>query len=218
MKKLAENLTQGAIFVLGVIVTAIVTSLITGEPLSGLSRFQGLYRIFISGTVPAWGFAGVLVVMLSLAAYVARGIWKAPRHGRVHFVLEDFCTYWAKRPGSAIYLSVSGIFTYEGPAGGTNILGARLHGTTQSIFGVRELPDPHPVPTTSEKFPLPDGVPKHAIIYAYLQIPKSGFEMKGECEVILTDMFNREFVIGPMSLPEREPERGADAGGSQTSA
>ncbi len=54
MRSLVKNATKGLV---GIIDTAIITALITGQPLAGLTKLRGLYQTFISSAVPAWAFA-----------------------------------------------------------------------------------------------------------------------------------------------------------------
>ena len=95
MKKLFTYIGRAVLFVIGVIVTAIVTALITGQPLSGLSKFQGISRTFISGTVPAWGFALVLMAATLLGSFVLMELWRRRKKIQIHFVPDGYNSGWS---------------------------------------------------------------------------------------------------------------------------
>ena len=129
MKKLFTYIGRAVLFVIGVIVTAIVTALITGQPLSGLSKFQGISRTFISGTVPAWGFALVLMAATLLGSFVLMELWRRRKKIQIHFVPDGYNSGWSKLSETQMHVRIGGIFTYEGPQGNLRILKAYLSGT-----------------------------------------------------------------------------------------
>lgn len=123
LKKAGSTLLLGAF---STVVTSVVTSLITGQPLKGLTKLEGLSQIFLKSTVPAWIFALTLLgTFLWLYAVVSR---LRNRRGRVQFVSDAHNSGWAQAANGELEVRAGGTFTYEG-TGTLPVIKAFLKGT-----------------------------------------------------------------------------------------
>jgi hypothetical protein len=187
-------------FLLGAVVSAIVTNVITGQPLTGLVKLKGLYKTFIQSAVPAWGFALVLLVAVYGLYYFLTHMPK--RRGKVHFVPDAHNSGWARQSGSLMEIRIGGTFTYEGD-GNLTILQAFLRGTQQ----VTDMNATVPIPNGSGKtvtvsqIDLQGRIPTWVLVQVRL---KPGVGTPGQplrSKVVLRDIYNRDFLIGPIELP-----------------
>jgi len=112
MKKLLINAAKGLI---GIIASSIITALITGQPLTGLTKVRGLYQTFIQSSVPAWAFALVFLFALFGIYYALTHLPKSRAKGKVHFISDAYNTTWSKTTDEHMDVRLSGTFTYDGP-------------------------------------------------------------------------------------------------------
>src|SRR5438309_2184926 len=125
MKKLLINAAKGLV---SIIASSIITALISGQPLTGLTKVRGLYQTFIQSSVPAWAFALVFLVALFGIQYFFTHLPKRRPKGKVHFIPDAYNTAWAKTADEQMDVRLSGTFTYDGP-GELVILKVFLQGT-----------------------------------------------------------------------------------------
>lgn len=101
-----------------IVLSQIATALVTLQPLTGLVKLDGLSKIFIYATVPAWAF--------SIASFVAAlgCIYLAPRlfrrrflrreTNKLRFVPDAHNSGWSVRPNSQMQVRLAGTFIYQG--------------------------------------------------------------------------------------------------------
>lgn len=133
LKKAGSTLLLGAL-------STVVTSLITGQPLKGLTKLKGLSQVFLKSTVPAWLFALTLLgTLLWLITLVSR---LRNRRGKVHFVSDAHNSGWARTANGELEVGAAGTFTYEGK-GTLTVIQAFLKGTqpTTDMLVLREYLD-----------------------------------------------------------------------------
>jgi hypothetical protein len=194
---------KAAIFVLGVVVTTIITAELTGQPLSGLAKFQGLYQTLAARSVPSWAFALALLVASLSVGYLTKGFLNRPRQGKIHFSTDVYNTYWSRRTDDEIQVSISGTFTYQGPPGGLIILKAFLNGTSAIDFDVNQTMMGSSSPIPSKQLYLQGDNPQSAIVYLRLRTSTKKFSQTLRETVVFIDKFNRKFPVGPIELPQR---------------
>lgn len=101
-----------------IVLSQIVTALVTGQPLVALVKREGLGRIFIYATVPAWAFSVAFFVAALGCIYLApqlfrrRFIRREPN--KLHFVPDARNSGWSARSNSQMQVRLVGTFIYEG--------------------------------------------------------------------------------------------------------
>jgi hypothetical protein len=174
--------------------TAIVTNLITGQPLTGLTRLEGLAQTLFKSTVPAWAFALTLFAALFGLYYFVRHLLRGRRpKGRVHFVPDAHNCGWAQSD-TQIEVRAGGTFTYEG-SGVLTVLQAFLKGT-------------HPITDMMVQVETSDGLGKtvsvpcldlsaHIPVRAFINLrltPALGIWGKSlRTRLVLRDKYNRDY-------------------------
>jgi len=199
MKKLLINAAKGLI---GITASSIITALITGQPLTGLTKVRGLYQTFIQSSVPAWAFALVFLFALFGIYYALTHLPKSRAKGKVHFISDAYNTTWSKTTDEHMDVRLSGTFTYDGP-GELIILKAFLQGThpTTDIMATVDAADGSGRSETVPQLWLEAGVALRAFIWMRLK-PVVGTPGKPlRRKVVFRDKFTRDFVIGPIDFP-----------------
>jgi hypothetical protein len=199
MKPLLTNAFKGLI---SIIVSAIVTALITGQPLVGLTETKGLYQTFVQRSTPAWLFALILVWAMLASYFALTHLPKRRPKGTIHFISDSHNTGWAKQSDGEISVQLGGTFTYDGPEE-VIILKAFMKGThpTTDILAILRSRDGSDRGTTARELWLHGGVAERAIVHLRLS-PLIGTPGKPlRRRVVLHDKFARDFVIGPIEFP-----------------
>jgi hypothetical protein len=207
---LASDFTPMKIWLKGIgsalliaVLTAIVTNLITGQPLTGLVKLEGLSQAFLKTTVPAWAFAiTFFVAVLGTYQFTIRLLKGNRKKGTVHFVPDAYNNGWAPTTNNQMQLRAGGTFTYAGK-GNLIILRGWLKGTQPTTdFAVNVIASDGSGKTySSEKLWLPAGAPVRAFIYVILT-PARGIPGKPlRDRLILRDSFNRDYVLQRVEFP-----------------
>ena len=187
---------------LGIVVSAIITAWLTGQPLTGLTKLKGLYTTFIQSSVPAWAFALVLLVALFGIHYVLTHLPHRRVKGKVHFVPDAHNSGWSKQHDTEMNLRIGGVFTHEG-SGTLNVLTAHFKGTqpTTDMLAEVDLPSGTGRKVRVYTLTLPANIGVWGLVNLKLKPVRGtpGKPMKGT--VVLVDNFRREFVIGPIEFP-----------------
>ena len=102
-----------AAWLIGILLSSIVTALITGQPLTGFLRLKGLYKTFVQSRVPAWSFALVFLIAI-VGLYYAFANWpKGLPKGKLHFMPDAYNCGWSRQSDTEMNVSIGGTFTYE---------------------------------------------------------------------------------------------------------
>jgi hypothetical protein len=121
MKKILIAVVNG---LASVIASAIITALITGQPLTGLFKLKGLVGIYLHGPLLTCAIAGGLFLGLLILEY---SLLRSPTQVRkLHFVPDAHNCFWAQNGDgeqAQMYVSVGGTFTFEGPSPVTFLTG-----------------------------------------------------------------------------------------------
>lgn len=200
MKRVKTVLKGAGTSLIGIIATVAVTRAITGEPLAGLTKLTGLYRTLAQGSVAAWAFALTFLVALCGIYYASMHPPARFRKGRVHFVPDAHNSGWARHSDTQMDLRIGGVFTYEG-VGSVTLLKAFLRGTQPVTDMAAQVLAWGTQPVMVSQLHLQSGHPQPAVIQVYLA-PVVG--TRGEplrCPLLLLDIYNREFVVGPVEFP-----------------
>lgn len=197
-----KALTRAGEFLIGIVATAIITNLITGQPLTGLIRLSGLYRTLMHSSVPAWAFAAVLLVALCSVYYTARPMRKRRPQGKLHFVPDAHNCGWARQSDTQMDLRIGGTFTYEG-IGNLMLLKAFLKGTQPAMDMNAQalIPDGRGRIATASQIHLLGGVPIPAVIQVYLRLVVGTPGELVRRKLVFRDTYNRDFVVGPIEFP-----------------
>jgi len=208
VKKLLLRTASWFIGILGsATISAIVTAWVTGQPLTRLTKINGLYQTFVKSTVPAWVFALLFLVALFGIYYSLTHLPKRRPKGQVHFVPDAHNCGWAKQTDTQMSVRIGGTFTYDG-SGTLVVLKAYLKGTepTTDMVVQVEGPDGSPGMIPASELWLPAGLSQRTFMNLYLKpalgIPGKPFRRK----LVLLDKFTREFPIGPIELPYAGPK------------
>jgi hypothetical protein len=204
VKKLLINSVTG---VIGIVASTIVTAWITGQPLTGLTKIKGLYRTFITSSVPAWAFALVFLVALLGIYYALTHLPKRRPKGKVHFVPDSHNCGWAKQTETQMSVWIGGTFTYDGP-GELVILKVYLKGTqpiNNMVVQVEPADGSGRMIRVSQLW-LPAALSQRTFMNLYLMpvlgIPGTPLRRK----LVLHDKFDRDFLIGPIEFPYAGPK------------
>jgi hypothetical protein len=194
MKELLKNLALA-------LVTFILTRLVAGEPLAGLTRLKGLSETFLKASVPAWAFAATLFV--ALWASIKAGTYLSRRRkGRVHFVSDAHNTGWS-RSDTRLDLRLGGTFTYEG-TGTLNVLKAFPKGTQllSDIMGqVAPLGSLQPPTIAIHNLELSAHRPIRAILYIMLTHAHGTLGKPLRLRLVFRDTYNRDYALDPIDFP-----------------
>lgn len=200
MKRVKTLLKGAGTSLIGIIATVVVTRAITGEPLAGLTKLTGLYRTLAQGSVAAWAFALTFLAALCGIYYASRHLPARFSKGRVHFVPDAHNSGWARHSDTQIDLRIGGVFTYEG-VGSVTLLKAFLRGTQPVTDMAAQILGWDARPIMVSRLHLQDGLPQPAVIQVYLA-PVVGTRGEPLCgPLVLLDIYNRKFVVGPVEFP-----------------
>lgn len=180
------------------VLSTVLTNLITGQPLVGLTKLKGLSQTFFKSSAPAWVFALVLFLAL-LGLYSFLRTFLKNRKGRVHFVPDAHNCGWAQSNG-LMHVSVSGSFTYEGE-GSLTILKAFLKGTEPvTDMMVQQVVDGLTSPLNLRELNLEAHIPVRALVFLRLK-PGRGIQGKTlNGRLVFRDKYNQDFGF-EISLP-----------------
>jgi hypothetical protein len=199
MKGLLTRTLKGLI---GIVAPIIITALITGQPLTGLVKLQGLYKTFIKSSVPAWAFAIAFMVALFGIYYTLTHLPNRRPKGKVHFVPDAHNCGWSKQTDTQMNVRIGGTFTYDG-SGELIVLRAFLRGTqpTTDMMAQVENDGGTGMSMSSSELWLRSGLSQRALISLYLQ-PLLGTPGKPlRARLVFHDKFNRDFVIDAVEFP-----------------
>jgi len=199
MKKWIAKVLKGLV---GIVATVVVTKLLSGEPLTGLTKLEELLPTLKNATVPAWAFAAALFVALfglyETITHVVRG-WR-PK-GKVHFVPDTYNFGWAGNDGRTD-LRAGGTFTYDG-VGTLIVASASLKGTKpKSNMMVQVMTGDGLGPTVSvNSLELRAHVPVRALLNLFLTPVKAerGKPLRGQ--LVLRDTYNQNYKIDAVDWP-----------------
>lgn len=181
--------------------SAIVTNLITGQPLIGLVKLKGLSQALLKSTVPAWAFALTFFVALFGTYQFTVRLLRRNRRGKVHFVPDAYNNGWAPATTNQISLRAGGTFTYEGE-GDLTILRAWLTGTQPTTdFMVNMAPDGSGRTNTEDVLWLQAGTPVRAFIYLNLTPMRGTLGKPLRGRLIFRDKYNRDYALRTMEFP-----------------
>jgi hypothetical protein len=187
--------------------TAVVTSWLSGQPLKGLTKLEGLYKTFIQASVPAWRFAlAFLVALLGVYYFLTHlPIWKS--RGTVHFIPDAHNSGWSQQTRQEMNVRIGGTFTYEGPASTIQVVKAYLAGTqpTTDMLAQMEATDGTRAMIQMRDVWLTSNRAIRYLIDLKLKpvMGKPGQPLK--CKLILLDTLRREFPVGSIELPYTRP-------------
>ncbi len=186
--------------------STILTNLITGQPLAGLVKLEGLSRTLLKSSVPAWVFAVVLFVALfGVQHYVSH----FPRNakGKIHFVPDGYNSGWSRQDSSLMELRVSGMFTYDGE-GTLTILKVWLEGTSMLGDMMTQLSalDGSSARLMVSELALEHDLPVRAVINLRLKpaLGVQGRTYRGR--LVFLDRYNKRFVLEPVDFPYIGPK------------
>lgn len=203
MKNLLVNTTKGLV---AIVASAILTALITGQPLTGLTKVKGIYRTFVQSSVPAWAFSLVFLCALFGTYYALSHLRKRRPRGKVHFIPDAHNCGWSKQTDREMNVRIGGTFTYD-ISSELIVLKAYLKGThpRTDLMVHTEAPDGSNRMTETSELWLRGCVSKRTFIEMRLE-PVLGTPGRPlRCKLILVDKFSRPFVIGPIDLPYLGP-------------
>jgi hypothetical protein len=210
MKKVLLNAGKA---VLGIVATAIITNLISGQPLAGLVKLEGLYDSFVRSSVPAWVFALVFLVALLSAYYTATHLSKKRPKGKVHFVPDAHNCGWAEQSDSQMDVRLGGTFTYDG-TGSVMLLKFSLKGTRPTTDMNCQVMAPAGGTFAASQVYLQGHISTPAIIQVYMS-PVVGTPGRAlRRKVVFRDTYNHDFVVGLVEFryiggtATREPQEG----------
>lgn len=181
--------------------SAILTNLITGQPLAGLTKVKGLSQIFFKSSVPAWAFALTLFVALFGLYDFVRHFLKGRRpKGRVYFVPDAHNCGWAQSDAQ-MEVRAGGTFTYEG-TGMLTVLKGFLRGT-QPITDMMILQETSVSlgrPVSVNQLDLEAHIPVRALINLRLTPVRGtrGKPLNGR--LVFRDKYNRDYTF-EVNLP-----------------
>lgn len=188
---------------LNLVVSAIITAWLTGQPLTGLAKLRGISQTFIKGrvTIPAWVFALGVAFLLWSAVSSLLHLIRRPRKAKIHFVSDGYNTLWSRQTDSEINLRLGGTFTCEGVTEDLTILRAGLDSSNLVVFngtfilggGERTLP--------ISQLSLAPGVPVRAVLDLRPANSTAKRKRPLKREVILLDNRNQRFSIGQVQFP-----------------
>lgn len=196
MKKLLIGVGKALLFI---VASAVITNLVSGQPIAGLVKLEGLYRSFVKSSVPAWSFAAVFLLAL-LGFYYAVGHLpnKRPK-GKVHFVPDAHNCAWAKQSENRMDVRLGGTFTYEG-TGSVMLLKMSLKGTLPKTEMQCQVMAPDGRMFPASQVNLNGHIPAPAMIQVYLSplvgIPGQTLRRK----IVFRDTYNRDFEVGPVEF------------------
>lgn len=193
-------LTQVVNALVSAALTTILTSLITGQPLTGLTQLKGLSQIFFKSSVPAWAFALILFVALLGILYFVTHFRRGRPKGKVHFVPDAHNCGWALNLNTQMEVRAGGTFTYDG-IGTLTVLKAFLKGTqpTTDMMVLVVAPDGRAVPVPHLE--LPAHIPVQAFINLRLA-PVLGTRGKPlRSRVMFRDKYNRDYPLERTDFP-----------------
>ena len=181
-------------------ITAVISALVMGQPLAGLSKLNGLYEAVVRSTVPAWIFALVVAFAVFALYYAVRHRSSRKPKGRIHFIPDGFNSGWAKQHDNEMSISIGGTFTYDGPDG-LIILKAFLEGTAPSNFDATLLlADGPSLSTAYSQLMLLRGEPVQAVLNLRLS-PNIGTPSQTlRRTMFFRDNFKRDFSLGKVEL------------------
>jgi hypothetical protein len=203
-------ITKGLTGLVGIVATVVVTKLLSGEPLTGLTKLKGILPTLLNATVPAWAFAVALFVALFGLYETVTHFLKVRRpKGKVHFVPDKSNFGWAGND-SRTDLTAGGTFTYDG-RGTLIVASAFLKGTTlKSNMLARVLTGDGLGPTVQvNSLELQAHIPVRALLNLWLTPVKAerGKPLRGQ--LVLRDTYNRDFYIEAVDWPwngQRNPK------------
>ena len=173
--------------------SAIVTNLVTGQPLAGLTKLKGVSQLLFRLAVPAWAFALVLFVAL-FGAYHLVARWVANRKGRVHFVADAHNSGWAQSD-TQMEIRLGGTFTYQGSGSLTLLNGFLKHTKPVTDMIVQQETPGLSQPVRLRELDLDAHVPVRA--YVNLRLTpvraKRGETLKGR--LVFRDKYNRDYTF-----------------------
>jgi hypothetical protein len=179
--------------------STVLTNLITGQPLTGLTKLKGLSQIFLRSSVPAWAFAlalfGALLGLYSFVGRLLRG-----QKGRVQFVPDAHNSGWAQTE-TQMEVRAGGTFTYEG-TGSLTVLKGFLKGTQPitDMMVLQETSGGLGGPVSVGQLDLEAHVPVRALINMRVT-PVRGTRGKPlRSRLIFRDKYNRDYKFD-VNLP-----------------
>jgi hypothetical protein len=188
---------------LNLVVSAIITAWLTGQPLTGLAKLRGLSQTFISGrvTIPAWVFTLAVAFLLWSAVAILLHLIRRPRKAKIHFIPDGYNTLWSRQTDSQINLRLGGTFTCGGGTEDLTILRAGLAGTDLVVFNGIFIPRDGNYEVPISELSLAPGVPVRAVLDFRPADSTAERKKPLQREVILLDNRNRRFSLGQVQFP-----------------
>jgi hypothetical protein len=189
---------KGLAGLVSIVATVVVTKLLSGEPLTGLTKLKGLSDTFLKSRVPAWAFALALFVAVLALWYIIMHWPTKTQKGTIHFVPDGHNNGWAVS-GKQIELRLGGTFTNAG-ASGVRIMKIFLKGTKQvGDMMARTYQNPGPAPLTY--FDLPSHLAVQKLINVRLVPAKGSTGKPLKAKIVLRDTYNEDYPLDPVELP-----------------
>jgi hypothetical protein len=208
VRKLLASAAKG---LAAIIASAVVTALISGQPIPGLVRLRGLSLIFLRSSVPAWAFSVTLLGALwgMHYAYIHRR-----KREQLHFVPDAHNCFWGKagqggKDGKitpVMFVNFGGTLTYEGENPVTLVKGY-FAGTSEVIQMIAQIMAGD-FSRMVAAFPLQlnPHQPTMTVISLRLapMVGQPGQTFRGR--LILRDAYNKEHELPPVEFPFRGEE------------
>jgi hypothetical protein len=200
MSQMRKTALKAAYGLVGIVVSSIVTALVTGQPITGLTKLKGLFGIFIKGSVPAWAFAPVFCFALFGGWYFISRQFK--QKTRLHFVQDAHNCGWAPESDSVMFVRVGGSLTYDGQ-GSLTLLKSFLAGTqpVTDMVAQTEAMDGSGKLKTVNRLDVPSNFSTRVLLNLRVK-PRRGAPGKTyNSRLIFRDGYNRDHDAGPVELP-----------------
>jgi len=189
---------KGLAGLVSIVATVVVTKLLSGEPLTGLTKLKGLSDTFLKSRVPAWAFAlALFVAVLALRYIVLHWPTKKPK-GTIHFVPDGHNSGWAVS-GEQIELRLGGTFT-NASASGVRIMKIFLKGTKQ-VGDILMYSTPGAGRAAVTYVDLPAHMPIQAFISVRLAPARGKTGKPLNAKILLRDTYNEDYPLDPVELP-----------------
>lgn len=188
-QKVVEWVGRGLIGLISIFATVLITALLQGGSLGGLTKIAVFWNVLKSKSIPVW-----LFVLVLIAAYFGiQGTVAAARERKrvLHIVWNEKNSSWhmgSAKGKLAMQVSVAAIFTGREPDS-IQILSAGVEGGKTEV----------------DLFPIicPENQPVRGTVMFFVQPPvaKEGKPWRGR--IVLVDQYNRKFRSPKLTLENR---------------
>jgi len=188
-QKVVEWVGRGLIGLISIFATVLITALLQGGSLGGLTKIAVFWNVLKSQSIPVWLFALVLI-----AAYFGiQGTVAAARERKrvLHIVWNEKNSSWhmgSAKGKPAMQVSVAAIFTGREPDS-IQILSAGVEGGKTEVDLIPII--------------CPENQPVRGTVMFFVQPPvaKEGKPWRGR--IVLVDQYNRKFRSPKLTLENR---------------